>query len=176
MDTCFIPITITRSMIPYQTLTHFQNLSALCPLFPKTMKNKKPLLFQMRVRKSELIELAAVLRKRVNAHQFPTEKVLKEVYCRHTDITEKVVYIKLVGPAHGAISNGKLFKRALVIMTELIMLNIFLVKSRLGYTSKVIERIVDGSNEDSIFALTNYTNLYCSILLKIETTYILSSL
>ena len=28
----------------------------------------------------------------------------------------------------------------------------YLVKSRLSYTSKVIERIVGGSNEDSIFA------------------------
>ena len=32
------------------------------------------------------------------------------------DMTEKVVFVKLVGPSAGAVSNRKLFKRALVLM------------------------------------------------------------
>ena len=66
--------------------------------------------------------------------------------------TEKIVFMKLVGPAAGAQYNRKLFKRTLVLMyggTD--YAKHFISKSRIGYTSKVVKRLTSGKNEDFIF-------------------------
>ena len=69
-----------------------------------------------------------------------------------TDMTEKVVFIKLVGPSPGAASNRKLFKRALILMYDgTDFAKHFTVKSRKGFTSKVVGRITSGREEGSIF-------------------------
>ena len=69
-----------------------------------------------------------------------------------TDYTEKIVFIKLVGPAPGVHYNRNLFKRALVLMYDgSDYAKHFVAKSRIGYTSKVVERITGGEADDFMF-------------------------
>ena len=65
-----------------------------------------------------------------------------------SDITEKFVFIKLVGPSAGATSNTKLFKRALTLMYKgEDYRQHFMAPRGKGFTSVVMQRLTSGSGD-----------------------------
>ena len=64
------------------------------------------------------------------------------------DITEKFVYIKIVGPSAWSISNRKLFKRALTLMYGG---KDYAKPHGKGFTSKVVSKLTFGDPNDCIF-------------------------
>ena len=71
-----------------------------------------------------------------------------------SDITEKIVFIKLVGPSAGANSNRKLFKRALTLMYKGSDYGKhFMAPHGQGFTSVVMEKHLSGSSRNSSFYL-----------------------
>ena len=69
-----------------------------------------------------------------------------------SDITEKFVFIKLVGPTAGATSNRKLFKRALTLMYHgQDYAKHFMRPYGKGFTLKVVRKLSLGDPKDSIF-------------------------
>ena len=68
------------------------------------------------------------------------------------DITEKFVFIKIVGPSAGSISNRKLFKRALTLMYGgKDYAKHFMRPHGKGFTSKVVSKLTFGDPNDCIF-------------------------
>ena len=68
------------------------------------------------------------------------------------DITEKFVFIKIVGPSAGSISNRKLFKRALTLMYGgKDYAKHFMRPHGKGFTSKVVSKLTFRDPNDCIF-------------------------
>ena len=78
--------------------------------------------------------------------------VFKESSSDTADIIEKFVFIKVAGPNAGAVSNRRLFKRALTLMFKGSDYAKHLMRPHVkGICSKVATKISEGDTKDNIF-------------------------
>ena len=77
---------------------------------------------------------------------------IKESSSDREDIIEKFVFIKVAGPNAGAVSNRRLFKRALILMFKgSDYAKYFMRPHGKEICSMVVTKISEGDTKDSIF-------------------------